>query len=235
MSDTPPNQHENGKDVAQNDPGGYTVGYGRPPRNSQWRRGDCPNRRGRPRRDEGEPYSDLFDRISNEKVPIDENGRTIFLRRPQLLARIVVDRGIAGDPESEKILIGVEQPDLTPPEGSLHIEDVASEDEIPAKTRELLRRKKYRANKGTPSPARFGRGRPRNDAPFAELVKRELKKRIEVQENGRTLIMTKREAWMRRLWHDVISGKPRALRIYVKLAKPTMPPAKDFFFWIIDG
>src|SRR5215831_3354057 len=97
MSDTPPNQHDNGKDAAQS------------------KHGEFPNRRGRPRRDASEPYGDLFDRISNEKITIYENGRAIRLSGHQLLARNVVDRGIAGDPESEKILIRIEQPDLAPP------------------------------------------------------------------------------------------------------------------------
>ena len=47
--------------------------------------------------------------------------------------------------------------------------------------------------------------------------------------------MTKREFWMRRLWNDVINGKPRALRIYVKLAKPTEPPSGGINFFIIGG
>src|SRR5215831_10676995 len=174
MSDTPPNQHDNGKAAPQKPSKAYEVGCGKPPKDRQWKKGECPNRKGRPKRDATEPYGDLFDRISNEKITIYENGRAISLRRPQVLARTVVDRGITGSPESEKILIGVEQPDLTPPAGSLHIDNVASEDEIPARKRELLRRKRRRANAGSPSPARFGRGRPRNDAPFAELVKREL-------------------------------------------------------------
>jgi hypothetical protein len=206
-----------------------------PANHTQRKKGECPNPKGRRRRGEAESYSDLFDRISNEKITIYENGRAICVRKRQLLAMRVVDRGIAGASEFEKILIRVEQPDLTPPAGSLHIVDVDSEDEIPARQRELLRRRKHRANTGDPSPARFGRGRPRHDAPFAELIKRELNKRIEVQEDSRTFTITKREVWMRRLWKDAINGDPRALRTYAKLAKPTEPPPEDRFFWMIGG
>jgi len=194
-----------------------------------------PNRKRRPRRGEAEPYRDLFHRISNEKITIYENGRAICVRRHQLLAKTVVDRGIAGDTEYEKMLIRIEQPDLTPPAGEQHIVDVDSDNDIPARRRELLRRKKHGANTGDPSPAKFGRGRPRSDAPFTELIKRELNKSIEVQENGRTFAITKREFWMRRLSNDAINGKPGALRTYAKLAKPTDPPSEDSFFWIIGG
>ncbi len=214
----------------------YKVGYGKPPLHSRWRKGECPHRKGPGPRKRGQmqDYRDLFDRISNEKITIYENGRAICVRKPQLLAKTIVDRGITGDAECEKILIRIEQPDLRPPAGAWHVESVDSEEEIPARQRALLTRKKYR-NPSAPSPARFGRGRPRNDAPFAELVKRELNKRIELQENGRVVTMTKREAWLRRLYNDAINGSPRALRIYMKLVKPTDPPPEDSFFWIIGG
>ena len=46
--------------------------------------------------------------------------------------------------------------------------------------------------------------------------------------------MTKREFWIRRLWNDVMNGKPRALRLYLKLGKPTEPSGGIDFF-IIGG
>jgi hypothetical protein len=214
----------------------YKVGYGKPPLHSRWRKGQRPHRKGPGPRKRGqmEDYRALFDRISNETITIYENGSATCVHKRHLLATTIVDRGIAGDAECENILIRIEQPDLRPPAGARHVVSVDSEEEIPALQRALLRRKKYR-NPNAPSPARFGRGRPRNDAPFAELIKRELNKRIKVQENGRVVTMTKREAWLRRLYNDAINGSPRALRIYMKLVKPTDAPPEDSFFWIIGG
>jgi hypothetical protein len=189
--------------------------------------------RGRPKYDEA--CRDLLDRISNERILVQENGKAISVTKRRVWVRNVVDRGIAGDPECEKILIRFEQPDLTPPSGSLHIIDVDSEDEIPARRREFLRRQRDQAKTRARSPARFGRGRPRNDAPFAELVARELNRRITLQDNGKTLTMTKREAWMRRLYNDAINGTAGALRTYMKLAKPTEPPPEDSFLFMTGG
>jgi hypothetical protein len=231
MTDTPENNPKTHNNRA-NDSEGYKIGYGKPPKHTQWKKGQRVNPKGRPKRGESEPYPDLFNRISNEDISAYENGRPICRRGHQLVARNIVDRGIAGDPECENTLIRIEQPDLTPPAAGLNIIDVDSEDEIAAH-RELLRRKK-RTNGGGPAARRFGRGRPRNDAPLPELVKRELNKRIKVQVNGRTVTITKREAWMRRLWNDVICAKPRALRLYFKLAKPTEPPG-GIDFYIIGG
>jgi hypothetical protein len=189
--------------------------------------------RGRPKHDEA--CRDLLDRISNERILVHESGKAISVTKRRVWVRNVVDRGIAGDPECEKILIRFEPPDLAPPSGSLHIIDVDSDDEIPARRREFLRRQRARAKTPARSPVRFGRGRPRNDAPFAELVTRELNRRITVQDNGETLTMTKREAWMRRLYNDAIDGNARALRTYMKLVKPTEPPPKDSFLYIVGG
>ena len=222
MTHTPKQAPETNKNPA-NKSDGYKVGYKKPPKEWQWKPGECPNRRGRRKRSAMEPYPDLFDRISNEKITIYENGRATCVRGRPLLAKSVVNRGIAGDPECENMLIKIERPDLRPPAGGVHFTEVDSEDEIPARRRELLRRKRRPTNTSASSPARFGRGRPRNDAPFAELVARELNKRIKVEENGGTLTMTKREFWIRRLWNDIINGKPRALRLYMKFAKPTEP------------
>ena len=50
MSDTPPNQHENGNENPKNDSKIYKIGYRKPPKEWQWKPGECPNTRGRPRR-----------------------------------------------------------------------------------------------------------------------------------------------------------------------------------------
>src|SRR5438046_8845946 len=89
------------------------------------------------KRGQMQDYRDLFDRISNEKITIYENGRAICVRKPQLLATTIVDRGITGDAECEKILIMLEEPDLRPPAGVWHVESVDSEEEIPARQRAL--------------------------------------------------------------------------------------------------
>lgn len=110
----------------------YKVGYGKPPLR---KKGQCPHRKGPGPRKRGqmEDCRELFDRISNEKIPVYDNDRAIFLTRPQVLARTAVDMGIAGDPECENMLIKIEQPDLTPPAGGASIVEVDSEDEIPAR------------------------------------------------------------------------------------------------------
>ena len=121
--------HPDGRQNPENNPEEYKVGRGRPPKQWQWKPGQSGNPSGGRRHSDTEPLSE---RISNEKIPIYENGRAICLRGLQVLAWRVVNGGIAGDPECENILIKIEQPDLKPPSRGLEFFDVDSDDEIPA-------------------------------------------------------------------------------------------------------
>ena len=64
------------------------------------------------------------------------------------------------------------------------------------------------------------RGRPRREEGFAEFIRKELNQRIWVQENGRRIRITKREAWLRRIVNGAIKLKPRAQRTFIKIARP---------------
>ena len=82
------------------------------------------------------------------------------------------------------------------------------------------------------------KGRPRKEFSFAELIRKELDRQITVRENGRTIKMTIREAWMRRIINDAIKGKRRAQRTFVKVAKPAEAWLGDIspnIFWLIDS
>ena len=96
--------------------------------------------------------------------------------------------------------------------------------------------KRTRFEKGCRSPN--PRGRPRKEFSFVELIRKQLNRRITVRENGRTMVMTIREAWMRRLVRDAIQGKRRAQRIFVKVAKPAEAWLGDDgrrIFYLIDS
>jgi hypothetical protein len=82
------------------------------------------------------------------------------------------------------------------------------------------------------------KGRPPKEFSFAELIRKELDRQITVRENGRTIRMTIREAWMRRIINDAIKGKRRAQRTFVKVAKPAeawLGDVRPNIFWLIDS
>jgi hypothetical protein len=231
----------------ESNPGEYTVGRGRPPKQGQWKPGQSGNPNGGRRRGDPDTYGELIDSVLSELIPAIENGKTRSKTKRGALVETIVDRGIAGHPACENILIMFERPDLSRPSGELVFVEADTDDEVEPKIRELERRKRQPRN-GLPSPAGVNppggsaqpgsssrRGRQRNDAPFAELIKRELKRRIKVEENGKTKWVTKREAWMRRLAHSALNGNARALRTFVKVYRPTEPMPKDRYFCIVGG
>jgi hypothetical protein len=255
MTDITPHQPDNRKN-GENDPEAYKVGYRKPPLHSRFRPHQSGNPGGRRKRKKTETYGESIESILRELIPGFENGKAISITRCKALARTIVDRGIGGDPAYEDFLLMVERPDLSRRSARLHWVELDSEDEIPPQPPETQDRPavlfpEHRRANGRrysharygypptaqiqPDPARIPRGRPRNDATLIELIKRELNKRIKVEENGKTRTMTKREAWMRRLINSAQNGNARALKTFVKVFRPTEPPPEDSDFYLIGG
>ena len=209
----------------------HDVGYCKPPTHTRWKPKQSGNPLGRRKR-EDEPGGNLFDRIMKEKIYVYENGKRIWITRDNASARTVVNRGIAGDTVFENILIKIEGPALAVRLAQGHFITAATADDIPARRAEVLA--SYRERQRRPGQdGSVKRGRPRDDAPFLELVKRELNKTVTIQENGKTIRVTKREAWLRRVATGVIKGDPKCIRTFMKIAKPTEPPPEVNFFYLI--
>lgn len=81
------------------------------------------------------------------------------------------------------------------------------------------------------------RGRPKREESFSELIGQELKKKIRVQESGRVIQITKREAWLRRIVNGAINRKARAQRTFVRIAKPAEKwlGRASLIFYLIDS
>jgi len=95
--------------------------------------------------------------------------------------------------------------------------------------------KHTRFQKGCRPPNPKGRPRKFN---LAELIRKELDRQVTVRENGRTIRMTIREAWMRRIINEATKGKRRAQRTFVKVAKPAeawLGDPRPNIFWLIDS
>ena len=87
-------------------------------------------------------------------------------------------------------------------------------------------------------PPRNPKGRPRKDFNLVELIRKELDRYITVRENGRTIRMTIREAWMRRVINEATKGNRRAQRTFVKIARPAeawLGDVQPNIFWLIDS
>jgi hypothetical protein len=68
---------------------GYKVGYGKPPKHSQFKKGVCPNRKGRGKRPKLKA-GDIVENVLNAKIKFQQRGRTQKSTRLELALMAVL-------------------------------------------------------------------------------------------------------------------------------------------------
>ena len=74
----------------------YEVGYGRPPIHSRFKKGECPNPKGRGKREPNE-MSDVIYNVLSEEIEYREGRRTRRASKQELLIRKLFSAAIRGD------------------------------------------------------------------------------------------------------------------------------------------
>ena len=83
----------------------YQVGYGKPPRHTQFAKGQSGNPRGRPSGSKN--LSTLVNEALNEPVIVVENGRRRTISKREAFAKQVVNRSTKADWRAAKILLDI--------------------------------------------------------------------------------------------------------------------------------
>ena len=73
----------------------YPVGYGRPPKHSQWKKGQSGNKRGRPKG--AQALGNILDQEQNEMVTITENGVQKRLSKLHVAVKAAFAKAMKGD------------------------------------------------------------------------------------------------------------------------------------------
>jgi Family of unknown function (DUF5681) len=80
----------------------YDVGYGKPPRHSQFGKGHSGNPRGRAKGSRN--LSTLLDGALNERVIVSENGKRKRITKREAILKQLVNKAASGDPKSIQML-----------------------------------------------------------------------------------------------------------------------------------
>ncbi len=89
--------------MADEDKPEYAVGFGKPPRHTRFCKGQSGNPKGRPRG--AKNLATLMEKVLKEPVVISENGKRRRITKREALIKQLVNKAIAGDPRSIKLLL----------------------------------------------------------------------------------------------------------------------------------
>ena len=79
-------------------PSDYKVGYGKPPRGTQFLSGKSGNPKGRPKGSKN--IATLFNQITLQLIQVKENGRTKTMTRLEAVLLQMTNRALSGDPRT---------------------------------------------------------------------------------------------------------------------------------------
>lgn len=81
----------------------YDVGYGKPPKATQWKKGQSGNPKGRPKGTKNF-YTDLSEELA-EMILVNEGGRQKKLSKQQAMIKQLVSKALAGDMAANRLVL----------------------------------------------------------------------------------------------------------------------------------
>lgn len=88
--------------AAKKTPGSYAIGYAKPPRHTQFRKGQSGNPNGRPKGTLN--FATVLTRTLREEVVINERGRRKTITKLEVAAKQLVNKGASGDLAALRLL-----------------------------------------------------------------------------------------------------------------------------------
>ncbi len=107
--------------------GDHAVGYGRPPKETQFVAGQSGNPRGRPRGARG--VGDLLGDLIRQKIPVTDNGKTRKMPVFEVMLRRLLNDAMRGDAKAVKLFLSLADRYVTATEAAIQSGDVLAEDE----------------------------------------------------------------------------------------------------------
>lgn len=83
----------------------YPVGFGRPPKATQFKKGTSGNKKGRPR--ETKNIATLFNQEMNQRIVISENGKRRTITKFEAALKQLRNKAATGDPKAIQTIINI--------------------------------------------------------------------------------------------------------------------------------
>lgn len=96
-------------------PDDYEVGFGKPPKRTQFKKGTSGNPKGRPK---GSPNTaTLLDRILSEHTAVREGNQERRISKLEVMLRVLVNKACKGDARAIQLLLKTQTPGESAPSG----------------------------------------------------------------------------------------------------------------------
>ena len=89
----------------------YEVGYGKPPKKSQFKKGVSGNPNGRPKKKKS--ISDILEEELSQKVVVKNSGKQEILTKKELIVKVLVQKTMKGDINALKQVIALKDDDFS--------------------------------------------------------------------------------------------------------------------------
>lgn len=107
-------------------PPGYAVGYRRPPKATQFAKGESGNPRGRPKG--SRTVGAILQDILRQKIAVTENGKTRRLPALEVILRRLANDAMRSEPRALKLLLALHDRYGESPETDLRLDEILAED-----------------------------------------------------------------------------------------------------------
>ena len=104
----------------------YVVGYGRPPKATQFAKGESGNPRGRPKGTR--TVGAMLQEILRQKIAVTENGKTRRLPALEVILRRLANDAMRSEPRALKLLLALNDRYGESAQTNLHLDDILAED-----------------------------------------------------------------------------------------------------------
>lgn len=105
----------------------HVVGYRKPPKSTQFKKGKSGNPTGRPRGSRG--VGAVLRDVIRQKIPVTENGKTRRVPALEVMLRRLVNDAMRNDPRALKLILSLVDRHAEAPESESHIDEALAEDQ----------------------------------------------------------------------------------------------------------